>query len=253
MPRDYKNRPAARRKKAGDGPPRWAFALGGFALGLCVAVGAYVEGRHPGTFLTVADSAPVPDGQMDAAEVADAGDAAPRPRFEFYNLLPEMEVSVPVEPRERTRTGPQAPQPKPKLRAPALSEAERAARLLAGEDLSREDTRSRPVAAAPVTATDVAVVPAPIAERESAPVEIAPGSGYMLQVGSFRELSDADRLKAALALNGHRATIHTARMDDNSERHRVRLGPFPSKDSAKRVSVRLADGGVRPLLIKIDS
>ncbi|MEM7407615.1 MAG: SPOR domain-containing protein [Pseudomonadota bacterium] len=249
MPRDYKNRPAARRKKASDGPPRWAFALGGFALGLCVAVGAYVEGRHPGTFLTIADSAPVPDGQMDAAEVADASDGAPRPRFEFYNLLPEMEVSVPVEPRERTRTGPQAPQPQPRLRAPALSEAERAARLLAGEDIEARHSS----ATDPVVAAEQAGAPVTAAEPDTAEPAVTPGSGYMLQVGSFRELSDADRLKAALALNGHRATIHTARMDDNSERHRVRLGPFPSRDSAKRVSVGLADGGVRPLLIKIDS
>ena len=256
MARDYKNRstPAPKRRTANQGLPRWAFALVGFGLGLCVAVGTYTEGRYPGTIFASNDAEPVPLADSKAAvEVADTR----QPNYTFYSLLPEMEVNVPPREVVEKRRGPQAPKPaviKPTITKPKpkMTEAERVARILAGAESARPaavEPRSRravvpaPLRSVPDTGNQVALF------KPSAPI---PGA-YMVQVGSFREISDADRLKASLAMSGHRATIQTARMADESQRHRVRLGPFDSAESAKRVSVGLADGGRRPLLIKIES
>lgn len=254
MARDYKNRsrPAPKRRPTGQGLPRWAVALVGFGLGLCVAVGTYVEGRYPGTIFASNDVEPAPSApSADSKAVAELADTR-EPNYTFYSLLPEMEVNVPPREVVVKRTGPQAPKPaviKPK---PKLTEAERAARILAGAE------SARPAAVEPRSLR--AVVPAPLRSVPDTGNQVAslkPGApipgAYMVQVGSFREISDADSLKASLAMSGHRATIQTARMADKSQRHRVRLGPFNSAASAKRVSVGLADGGRRPLLIKIES
>ena len=216
MPRDYKNRPTSGPAKRARKPlPPWAGLAGGFALGLCVAVGAFMEGRYPGTVVSWStDLVPQPDAGLEA-EVAEAQETKRRPRFEFYNLLPEMEVSVADTKRLERRDAPKKPKPK----AAPKTEAERAARILAGED----------------------------------PVKVTDDSGYLVQVGSFKDAADADRLKAELALTGHSAFIQTAMMSDRSKRHRVRLGPYRGYDEARRIGARLIDSGVRPLLVRVDS
>ena len=212
MPRDYKNRPTAGQPKRKRKPvPLWAGALSGFALGLCVAVGAFMEGRYPGTLVSWSgDRVPKPDTGLEA-EIAETPEAKRRPRFEFYNLLPEMEVSVADTKRLERRDAPKKPTPR--------TESQRAARILAGEDAQ------------------------PLSQRLA----------YLLQVGSFKDPADADRLKAELALTGHSAFIQTAMMSDRSKRHRVRLGPYRGVDEARRISARLLDSGVRPLLVRVDS
>ena len=227
MARDYKDRPTPKRKHSRQGAPRWAFALAGFGLGLCVALGAYIEGRYPGTIIAGTDLEPVPGADTDAASVAATGVRAPRPKYTFYDLLPEMEVNVPAREPDQKLHGPQPPKP-----AARLSDAQRAARILSGADIGVA-SRMKPV--------PKVVAPKPASsETKLAPVIASsrlPFGAYMVQVGSFRQMSDADRLKAALAMNGHRAIIQTTRMSDNSQRHRVRLGPFRSKESAKKISV----------------
>jgi len=212
MPRDYKHRPTAGKPKRTRKPvPMWAGVLAGLALGLCVAVGAFMEGRYPGTLVSWSgERIPEPDTGLEA-EIAEAPEAKRRPIFEFYDLLPEMEVSVADTKRLERRDAPKKPAPR--------TEAQRAARSLTGQEAQ------------------------PMSQRLA----------YLLQVGSFKDPADADRLKAELALTGHSAFIQTAMMSDRSKRHRVRLGPYRGVDEARRISARLLDNGVRPLLVRVDS
>lgn len=53
-----------------------------------------------------------------------------------------------------------------------------------------------------------------------------PGN-YVLQVGSFKNYKDADRLKAELAMLGIQSKIETARIDKTTW-NRVKIGPFTS-------------------------
>ena len=53
---------------------------------------------------------------------------------------------------------------------------------------------------------------------------------YFLQVAAFQSPSDADNLKARLALAGIETQIQTATLPDGQVWHRVRVGPFSNQD-----------------------
>ena len=67
------------------------------------------------------------------------------------------------------------------------------------------------------------VAGAPVVERSelAAPVD----GPFVIQVASFRQLTDADRVKASLALIGLEGQIQTVSIEGQTW-HRVRLGPF---------------------------
>ncbi len=111
MRRDYKDyRPAPRGrerqrpKRRREGMPGWVWGLVGLSVGLGVAAWVYLGGHHrtPAPAALVAPAPPTavaeapkkaPEPAASAAKPA-APPAAPKPRFEFYTMLPEMEVPI---------------------------------------------------------------------------------------------------------------------------------------------------------------
>ncbi len=72
---------------------------------------------------------------------------------------------------------------------------------------------------------------------------------YILQVGSFKQLSDAEELKARIAFSGQIA--HIQAIDVNgTQYHRVRVGPFDSSREADKQKRQLEQGGHKPLVLK---
>ena len=61
---------------------------------------------------------------------------------------------------------------------------------------------------------------------------------FRVQVGSFRERKEADRLRAELALGGFESRIQTADTA-NGTWHRVMLGPFRSRAAAEAAKARV--------------
>lgn len=55
---------------------------------------------------------------------------------------------------------------------------------------------------------------------------------YIIQVGSFRDLIQAEELKAQLALLGFEASIQTIKITDKDMWYRVYMGPFKAKEMA---------------------
>lgn len=204
MARDYKNssrtRSAAKprskpksRSKQSTPAPIWFLAGLALGLGAALAVHAYHVQLAPRllTPITVA-AEPATDAKAPASDN--------RPRFEFYKILPEMEVVVPEE-EERALTA----KPKP------------------------------PTSAAPPASSK----PAPSKER------------YLLQVASFQQHGEADRLKAQLALIGLQATIQTVEIHGGQTWHRVRVGPFSDRDEIASVRQRLQANGIEAVLLKL--
>ena len=72
---------------------------------------------------------------------------------------------------------------------------------------------------------------------------------YLLQVGSFRAMNDADQLKARLALLGIVARVQSVTVNDATW-HRVRVGPVTSAREADELRSRLADNGIDSLVMK---
>ena len=86
------------------------------------------------------------------------------------------------------------------------------------------------------------------------PVEkktIAAGTRYLLQVGSFRKLPDADRLKAQLAFLGLETTIQTVSIDGAETWHRVRVGPYSKIERLTSVRSRLKQNGHESMVLKL--
>ena len=141
----------------------------------------------------------------------------PKPKFEFYTLLPEMEVVVPDE---------ELPSPSP---APAAS--------------STTDESS---------AADTAVTAgATVEDDPRSDAETALKSGhYILQVASFKKMKDADGLKAQLTLLGYKPVVQTVAIDSDEKWHRVRIGPYADRDALEAARVRLrTDGHDNPLVV----
>ena len=118
-----------------------------------------------------------------------SGDHATKSRYDFFTVLPEMEVVVP----EQELTERSAP----------------------------------PSADAPAGDTDT----------------------YLLQVGSFQSSSDADQLKARLALLGIVAQIQSVTVNDATW-HRVRIGPVQGARQADEIRRQLQNGGIDSLVMK---
>lgn len=73
---------------------------------------------------------------------------------------------------------------------------------------------------------------------------------YTLQVGSYRNLSDADRVKARLALLGIEADIYTVKVSEETW-HRVVVGPYSNAGKLRRITTRLRKNNIEFMVTKI--
>jgi cell division protein FtsN len=168
--------------------------MGGFGVGL-----AWMLDERQATA-----SAPVAQAAAPAAPT--------KPSFQFYDILPELEVVVPND-----ELG-----PLPKAKGPAPPP----------EPLAQ----TKPGDAQPPT---------------KPPAEDAPAGSYLLQVASFRTAADADRLKAQLALKGINVQVQQVTINGKDTYHRVRAGPFQGKQAVNQARSQLASSGFEPIAIKV--
>ena len=174
MPKDYKN--TRRHTTRDQSHPRWRYFLVGLVLGLSVSIGLFFFGEDVGSLVAPRSQA-APIAQIETEPVAVV--EAPKAKFDFYRLLPEMEIEV--------------------------EEEEIAAAI-------------------------------PVAEGGES-VALADGP-FVIQVASFRQLADADGVKASLALLGLEGRIQTVSINGETW-HRVRLGPFNELDGLNDARTRL--------------
>jgi cell division septation protein DedD len=71
-----------------------------------------------------------------------------------------------------------------------------------------------------------------------------------LQAGAFASESDAESLKARLALAGWEAAVQSATVPDQGVRYRVRMGPFDNTDEINHVKAELGKSGFDVSVIK---
>jgi len=140
----------------------------------------------------------------------------PKPKFEFYNSLAKNEVSevpvaaaVPVSAKTR--------------------EVARTADVVVSQG------------AAPSVPSAVELPEPSLSMGETIDKSVKNSSAYLLQVASFRKMSDAERMKAVLAFKGFVAVITTTSAQ-NVLWYRVNIGPFDSLTQAQKAQVSLAHG-----------
>ncbi|QGZ41132.1 cell division protein FtsN [Pseudoduganella flava] len=87
-----------------------------------------------------------------------------------------------------------------------------------------------------------AAAPAPSAAGEDKWV-------YYLQAGAYRETSDAEAVRAKLALLGFEASV-SDRSTDSGVLHRVRVGPFTQVEAMNKVRSKLSENGVDVAVVR---
>ncbi len=179
-----------RQTGSGQGLPGWAMLTIGLIIGLFVAFLVYLDDLEapPSAAVESGDGGDA-ERSVAGAEVADED----KPRFEFYSILPDLEVIVPDAPPAEEGAG-------------------------AGGD-------------------------------ESVSTEIDPEGSYFLQVGSFQEAEQADRMKAQVLLLGLDVDIQTVTV--NGERwHRVRIGPYADQAKLGAAQRRLRENDIDYLVLR---
>jgi cell division protein FtsN len=92
------NRRGAKKKTSG-GIPAWFWLLGGILIGLGTAVALMLKGYLPEIKQHLPSVDKTPSGVTESALVDDNPEAAEpkKPRYDFFTVLPEMEVVVPEQ------------------------------------------------------------------------------------------------------------------------------------------------------------
>ena len=194
MPRDY----ARSSHKEHKPIPGWIWLLAGLAIGLFIALLIYIKDNSSGKLAITDTVAKVfqPRETSDSRAVKQENTRPPdstenikteksRPKFDFYTILPELEVAIPEH------------------------------ELLNNKSNDKKSKQK-----------------------------------FILQAGSFKKFSEADKLKARLALQGIEAKIQTVKLNDNDTWHRVHIGPLNDLNSLNQTRRRLRNLGIASMVVK---
>jgi DedD protein len=84
--------------------------------------------------------------------------------------------------------------------------------------------------------------------KEASPTA-AKTKGFMVQVGAYSKPESAASTKKRMESGGHRVVIETIKAADGSDRHRVRIGPFESREAAEQVRDRAKAQGYDAIVV----
>jgi cell division protein FtsN len=188
MARDYKYQDRRRR----SGSPPWVWAMVGLLVGLFVAFLVFLQLRTqaPASPTAVLETPPEPETRPPveqaappAARVAKAGpEPPPKPRFDFYNLLPEMEVIVP----EQEVQGAATPEGVKKVEQPGTY-------LLQAGSFRNQDQADRLRARLALLGVETTVQTVTVNDQET---------WHRVRVGPFDNLKDLNSARSLLKKNG---------------------------------------------------
>jgi cell division protein FtsN len=202
--------------------------IAGLLVGLLVAaaVAVYIT-KSPVPFIDRASRGPDPS-------VPNPG-FAPDPNRSLYGrdaaagLPPSGPVATPPVP---------VPTPAP---APVPEDGRRQALDQLIANLPEREVQPAPRAARPEVR--------PAETRPESRPQAAPAGRYMLQVGSFRVVEDAEALKAKIAFLGFDVRLQQA-MVNGVLMNRVQVGPFAKLDDMNRARARLAENKVEAAVVR---
>lgn len=161
---------------------------------------SFVVGAFVMFLLHIRDNVPADEQQPQTAETGEKSSAV-QPTFDFYTLLPEMEVMV-DSPRQDE---------KPVVTSPPEEEVDE----ITDESDQKPDSES-----------------------------------FIVQVGSFKNQSDADGFRAKLAFLGIESKVQTVTIDDKQTWHRVQIGPIAGRSKADAMQKQLKENDIDSLLLR---
>lgn len=187
--------------------PTWAWMMAGLTLGLTLAAMLYwkLNAKH-----ALPQKATIAVEEIDSngshkQRINAESQAQKSNRFDFYTVLPNMTMDIPTDTRRSTVD--LATKSEPQL------------------------TTVRPELLAEIPKEILPVTPLPPSDQTE--------PQFIVQVGAFRTLQQAEELKAQLALSGLQASVQTFEKSPNNTWHRVYVGPFTDKPQALALQLRL--------------
>jgi len=202
MPADYKSRVTRKQKKS---LPGYIWLLSGLAIGLFVAFIIYLD-KQPENTNDFGSAVQVELEKLKQAKKSTVEKNITKKKvvpekkeqkFNFYTLLPELEVLIPES----------------ETRPPENS----------------NNTHTKKTGAA-TSAPDL--------------------KQYVLQLGSFQNLTDAEKLKANIAFLGIEAGIQHVSINKQTW-HRVRTGPYDNKQQLYQYQKRLKKNGINAISLEL--
>jgi len=95
-----------------------------------------------------------------------------------------------------------------------------------------------------------AAAPVPSKSKDNTPDPDA-GERLYLQAGAFEDPSEADNVKAQLALMGIEASVQRAQVSGRGTVHRVRVGPFSSQAALEQKRSEMASAGIDSSIVRV--
>lgn len=230
MPRDYKSRAQSHsRRSQKKSLPGYIWLLSGLGIGLFVAFITYLD-KQPENETNFGDAvqleleklkqnatkqqAEADHHTTDESDSDNTTQEKKEQKFNFYTLLPELEVLIP-----KSETRP--PEKKPEVKHSKQSNT---------KNISTAKTN----------------VYKPTRTNKSGGLN----KQYVLQVGSFQSLNDAEKLKANLAFLGLSANIQHVNI--NRQRwHRVRTGPYNNKQQLYKNQKKLKQNNISSISMEL--
>lgn len=232
-------------------------------IGLFGSLLAFI-GRHKAEVINTSQ-APVKVNQDLRAKRSSEPPATPpptvKPKYDFYQVLPQRQVVITkseiygpapkqdthLPPEMLTKTAPPSAVNQ-SVSSTSLAKLSESATLTDGHS-TRQSTLTSTVkpTAAPASSSARSAQP-PLAPP---PAAKAIGS-YFIQVGSFRNYTEADRRKASVAFLGINARIEAGTGADGGTLHRVRIGPIKNQDQLKTLLQRLQENNIPSIPVKVN-
>ena len=183
VPRDYKHR--AQKKPQKKPLPGWLWLLAGLLIGSFVAGLFWLSGQSDlgGSEWVGAQPDRPPQGKPANAQQVEVP-SPPKPRFDFYNMLPEMEVVVPDEVLEQVPT--------------KAEEAAAADYLVQVGSFRKTEDADRLKAQLALLGFESRVVSAQINAQDTR---------YRVRSGPYRGLEAVKKVRQRLAANGYNGIV----------------------------------------------
>jgi cell division protein FtsN len=211
-----KNSKQAFRERERTAWPAWVWLGIGVLLGLAISATVLIKDWAP---MLRKKNLPQPNAEATAPKeseqaVADEASKKPGPpkkTYDFYSVLPEMEVVIPDA----------------ELSAKARAEQQRQQQAMAAAQNPASATTTPPAATPPADAN----------------------ARYVLLAGSYADSKAADEAKAKLALLGIIAKVQSVSVNGKTW-NRVMVGPYANASDTETAQKTLADAGVKAIPMK---
>lgn len=228
-------------------PPGWLMLVAGLVGGFLVAFLVMLLRVQPDKAALASAAAPAEAKAKEEKPKVDP--SAPKPRFDFYTLLPESETLIPDGEGQQGGQSSAQPQVSQQPAQPPAPQPVATAQPAPAAPAPAQPVQ--PVAAKPVVAASAPEVAKPTAPAPAPAVVEAPAANeeLLLQAGAFRTRAEADRRKAEISFLGMGASIQSVQRGTETW-HRVIVGPFGNRDQMASARAKLQGAGVPTVMFK---